>query len=166
VLWLACPPNSGWREFGAEVVLLCGASGLVNLVPFLQLDGYFIVNHALGAANLRTDSYRFCRAVATRLLGRPSTELRAISTRKRWTYGLYGLASVAYGCWLFYRFVWYAYYVAQDAARSTGVLVALVAFVGLLLLLGGLDRRRRRAARAGLGVPAPAARGEAPDHVS
>lgn len=92
VVWLLAPQGGPARGLAASVLLLGSVTAVVNLAPFLQLDGYFAVNHALGMADLRRGSQRFWRLVFT---GRVA-QLRRYSGRDRLAYGGYGLASLCF----------------------------------------------------------------------
>ncbi|GAA1329524.1 M50 family metallopeptidase [Saccharothrix algeriensis] len=85
-------PGGFWRGFTAAVVLFGAVSGLVNLVPFLELDGYHMLNNALGTLDLRGESYRYWG-----LLLRDRSAAREYPAGDRWAYGVYGAASVLFG---------------------------------------------------------------------
>ncbi|MGQ0837531.1 M50 family metallopeptidase [Actinokineospora sp.] len=57
--WLSAEPDSWWRGAAASIVLFGTAGALMNLIPFLQMDGYHMINHALGMDDLRRQSYRY-----------------------------------------------------------------------------------------------------------
>ncbi|HWM00830.1 MAG TPA: M50 family metallopeptidase [Actinophytocola sp.] len=88
--WLA-EPGGAVRGFCAGVLMFGVASSLVNLVPFLQLDGYHMINNALGTLDLRGESYKFCAAVL-----RDRATVRGYPTRDKWAYSIYGLASLLF----------------------------------------------------------------------
>lgn len=136
---------------GTAALLLYGTlSAVANLVPFLQLDGYFMLNHALGMSNLRAESYRFCLLLARRVLRRPGgAGIAAYPRRIRWIYGLYGVSSVLFGVGLTVGFAVYWIGRLRDRAEPPGagtlLLAGLGGVVGVAVVL---VRRRRRAAVA------------------
>jgi putative peptide zinc metalloprotease protein len=90
------PFTAGWRLStpGTPGHALAGSLlfyGLItialNLLPLLRLDGYFMLNHAIGMADLRAETYRFWGALVRR---RPTASYRRAD---RWTYAAYGLAT-------------------------------------------------------------------------
>jgi putative peptide zinc metalloprotease protein len=89
-LWWFTPPGTPLRGLAASMLFLGSVNAAFNLVPFLRLDGYFALNHALGMADLRQESNRFWRLVLTRRW----TMLGQYGRRDRWTYAGYGLASL------------------------------------------------------------------------
>ena len=63
LLWLVTAPGGDPHRFAAFVTLYGGAFALINLVPFLRLDGYFMLGYALGMQNLRGETYRYWAGV-------------------------------------------------------------------------------------------------------
>ena len=135
---------------GTAALLLYGTlSAVANLVPFLQLDGYFMLNHALGMANLRTESYRFCGLLLRRVLRRPGGAGTAAYPRRiRWIYGLYGGSSVLFGAGLAAGFAVYWIGRLRDRAEPPGTGTWLLAVLGGLAGLAVVVVRRRRRAAA------------------
>ncbi len=143
--WWALTSRGGLGHAVASGILLIGsAATLANLLPFLQLDGYMMVNHALGTADLRADSYRWWR----HLLGwhRPEhrSAARAYPRSARWIYTGYGIATglflVAGGALLVT--IWYRTMASWwGAPVAVGLLLGEAAAVTALLVLA--VRRRR-----------------------
>jgi hypothetical protein len=88
--WLG-EPAGFVRGFCAAVLMFGSVSALINLVPFLQLDGYHMINSALGTLDLRGETYRYWAA----LLRAPAS-VRGYPTRDRWAYGVYGVSSLLF----------------------------------------------------------------------
>lgn len=54
--WLAAPEGGAAHTLTSMLLLFGTAAALANFVPFLRLDGYAMLNHALGTENLARDS--------------------------------------------------------------------------------------------------------------
>jgi putative peptide zinc metalloprotease protein len=102
-LWWLASPGSFVRGLAAAMLIFGTLSAASNLLPFLQLDGYSALNHALGTADLNRESYRFLRRVLT---GR-RTALRRYTRRDRWLYCGYGSACVLFWFALGAAWLWW-----------------------------------------------------------
>lgn len=125
----------------AGTMLLFGtATAALNLVPFLRLDGYYMLSHALNLADLRADTYAFWG----RLLRGGPAAVAGYRRRDRLVHAVYGIASVVFAATvltLLVRF-WYA-----SLARWIGpgpAVAVLVAEAVLLLALAAVVARRSR----------------------
>lgn len=96
LVWLAAPGGSDLAGFCAGLLLFGSGTAVANLIPFLQLDGYFMVSHALGLADLRGDGYRYSSQQVRKFFRRPAAGGGSYSRLERWAYGLYFLASVTF----------------------------------------------------------------------
>ena len=56
VFWLLAPEESNAHVFASVLLLFGTVAALSNFVPFFRLDGYSMLNHALGTENLARDS--------------------------------------------------------------------------------------------------------------
>ncbi|KAB2339978.1 M50 family metallopeptidase [Actinomadura rudentiformis] len=108
-LWMLAPEGSALRHAAAALLLFGSLSAVANLIPFLQLDGYFMLNHALGMQNLRLESYRFIRLALLHARQRDAGTAQRLKTyprRVKLIYSLYGLGSIVFGavlaCWFAY----------------------------------------------------------------
>jgi putative peptide zinc metalloprotease protein len=140
------------RDAAGGLLLYGSVSALLNLVPFLQLDGYFMLNHALGMVNLRTESYLFCRQLLRRVLRRPGADLAGYPRRIRWIYGLYGSSSVLFGLALAVAAA--GYWIARLRAEPPGPVAVVAAGTGALASAAVVIRRRRGRRRVAAGSPA------------
>ncbi|GAB3932257.1 hypothetical protein [Micromonospora vulcania] len=141
------------RDLAGTMLLFGTATAALNLVPFLRLDGYHMLSHALNLADLRSDSYRFWG----RLLRGGPRAVVAYRRRERLVYAGYGLASAVFAVTVLTLLVrlWYASLAGWVGAGWA--VAVLVAEAVLLLALAGHLARRRRAADGG----APGGGGEA-----
>lgn len=146
-LWLFATHGSTAQTFGAEVVFFGGINGIVNLIPFLQLDGYHMVNHALGAADLRTDSIRFAHTALTGLWRRDLSAARAYPAGRRWLFGAYAVGSVVYAAGLVARVV-----VLLVIAPPIATYIVL-GVLGTGVVLGVVDRRVAARRETGAATP-------------
>lgn len=142
LLWLVLPDGPA-RVLPAALVLFGAGSAIVNLLPFLQLDGYFMLNHSLNMMNLRQGSYRFWGDAARRLTGRGRPGA-AYPHRVGWAYGLYGAASFVFATVLLIGLVvvWYGQLRGPLGQPLAGVAIA----TGLIVLaVAAFVFARRRA---------------------
>lgn len=139
--WLAAPGGFA-RGFCAAVLMFGSVSALINLVPFLQLDGYHMINNALGTLDLRGETYRYWG----RLLRAPAS-VRGYPTRDRWAYGVYGVASLLFtlGVVAVLAVVWFR--TMRPWFGTVGAAAVLVVeALAVLALLGYAARRSTREA--------------------
>ncbi|MEU1689064.1 M50 family metallopeptidase [Micromonospora sp. NPDC005707] len=129
------------HDLAGTMLLFGTATAALNLVPFLRLDGYYMLSHALNLADLRTDSYRFWG----RLLRRGPAAVRGYRPRDRAAYALYGLASLVFAVTLLTLLVRYWYVTLARWAGGGWAIVILVAEALVLLALAGWLARRRAA---------------------
>ncbi|MGD0244343.1 MAG: hypothetical protein ABSB59_29030 [Streptosporangiaceae bacterium] len=92
VLWLLTSPGSKTHVLSAPLILFGSVAALANLWPFLQLDGYYMLNHSLGMVNLRKASSSYWAQLGRGLLGRGGAR-EAYPPAARRAYFLYGGAS-------------------------------------------------------------------------
>ncbi|MGW3602787.1 metalloprotease [Micromonospora sp. NPDC005161] len=130
------------RDLAGTMLLFGAATAALNLVPFLRLDGYHMLSHALNLADLRADTYRFWGRL---LRGGPAT-VAGYRRRERLIYTGYGLASAAFAVTVLTLLVRF-WYVSLSGWLGPGrAVVVLLAEALLLLVFAGYLARRRRAA--------------------
>ncbi|WDZ84154.1 hypothetical protein [Micromonospora cathayae] len=139
-VWLWAAPGV-LRDLAATILLFGTAAALIGLVPFLRLDGYYMLSHALNLVDLRTDAYRFWG----RLLRGGPRAVAGYRSRDRVAYAGYGLASLVFGVTLLVLLVRYWY---ESLATWVGPFwsVTILAVEAVLAVgaLGWLHRRRSR----------------------
>ncbi|MFJ6195520.1 hypothetical protein [Micromonospora sp. NPDC092111] len=144
-LWALAPDGHTLHSLAGSILLFGTVTAGINLVPFLRLDGYYMLTHALNLADLRGESYRFYG----RLLRGGPAAVAGYPRRDRAAYAGYGLASAVFAvtvCTLLVR-LWYTS-LAGWVGGGWAVLI-LVAEGVLVLLLIGYGVRRRRARSGG-----------------
>lgn len=148
-LWALAPDGGPARRLAASVLVFGTVTAGINLVPFLRLDGYYMLSHALNLTDLRGESYRFYG----RLLRGGPRAVAGYPRRDVVAYAVYGAASLVFGLTvgvLLVRFwhdsltVWVGSTWATVLLVLEGVLVAL--------LLGYAARRGRRRAPTASGA--------------
>ncbi|MEW2475903.1 M50 family metallopeptidase [Micromonospora gifhornensis] len=148
VSMLALVPFAALRLWGppgvlydlAGTMLLFGtATAAINLVPFLRLDGYYMLSHALNLADLRVDSYRFYG----RLLRQGPRAVTGYRIRDRVAFTLYGLTSVLLAGTVLTFLIRYWYTTLANWLTPTWAVVILTTEAVLLAtLITHLTRRR------------------------
>jgi putative peptide zinc metalloprotease protein len=76
-IWFLAPAHTVLHEIAAAALLATVVGALAGLAPIFQLDGYAIINHALGMADLRSDTYQFWGLWLRRKVGRGAYPRRA-----------------------------------------------------------------------------------------
>ncbi|WP_432926548.1 M50 family metallopeptidase [Microbispora sp. CA-135349] len=97
---IAWPLLGGTAADAAGSALLLGSlSGLINLLPFFRLDGYAMLNHALGMRDLQGESLAYVRGLLRR-----DRALPPYPRGQTRIYVIYvtcaALACVAWVCWI------------------------------------------------------------------
>ena len=59
LLWWLAPADSATATFAALTLLVLIGTTLLNLLPFLDLDGYFALSHSLGLLELRQHAFQY-----------------------------------------------------------------------------------------------------------
>jgi hypothetical protein len=140
--WLAAP-GTPLKVFCAAVFTIYNAIALANFIPFVQLDGYFMLSQSLGRPELRQDSFEFWKARLKQWIGK-SLAMTVYSTRDRWVYAIYGALSAVITLLILAKAIhgWHRYFVPfLGETLAYGVVLAITAF----LFLG--ERRRPGAGR-------------------
>jgi putative peptide zinc metalloprotease protein len=142
VVWAATPAG-GVHAVCAGALVVGSLTTLVNLVPFLQLDGYAMLGNALGMADLRQETYRWWRAALRR-------EAAGYRRADRRVYLLYGLASVLCGAaaWAGLLVVWYRQLAGWFGGPAAAIVLAAETAVLLALVAAGLAWAGRKKSRA------------------
>jgi hypothetical protein len=92
--WWAAGDEPLGRPLAAGLLLFGSGASAISLLPVLRSDGYVMLTHALGIADLRRESYRFWRLRLRRRDPAARERLGAYPPRDIRTYTLYGIASL------------------------------------------------------------------------
>ncbi|MFI7606230.1 hypothetical protein ACIBTV_14000 [Micromonospora sp. NPDC049366] len=129
------------RDLAGTMLLFGTATAALNLVPFLRLDGYYMLSHALNLADLRADTYAYWG----RLLRGGPAAVADHRRRDRLVYAGYGLASALFAVTVATLLVRYWYVSLAGWIGSGWAITVLVAeALALLALTAHLTRRHRR----------------------
>jgi len=136
VWWFA--PAGEVRRFAAVLLFVCGIGQLLNVVPFIRLDGYYMLTYALGIVDLRSETARFWK-VLLRWPRRGAGAAR-YGWSARWLYGVYGpVSAICTGALtVILLIVWY-----RLLAYWAGPVFAALVVVGGFTVSGALSVRRR-----------------------
>lgn len=140
--WVLSAGHPASRGLAASLLMFGSVTAWANLVPLLQLDGYYMLAHALRSAELRTDTVRYAALVLRR-----DPRRSAYARADRWIYTVYGAVSAVLvgGGYLTLCVLWYF-----TLDPRTGPVVAAAVPVGVtLLILGFLAYAKRRASQSG-----------------
>jgi putative peptide zinc metalloprotease protein len=144
---LLTPPFIGWWILGSDpflkavsgaIILALAAGTFVNLIPFIQLDGYWILTTVLRMPDLRQDSYIYLKAVALRILhlrtGWPNYSRREIAICT-----IYGSVSALI---TLYAIVGAGFHWHLVFTRLLGESYSWLAVVALVIVFVGLQFKR------------------------
>lgn len=147
VIWRFSTSGTVLYDLTGSLLLFGTVAAGMNLVPFLRLDGYYMLTHALNLTDLRTETYRFYGRL---MRGGPGA-VAGYPRRDQVAYALYGLASVIFVGVLGTLLVRLWYTSLRGWVGSTWAVTILVAEAVLLGLFFwyALRRSRRKAAAAG-----------------
>lgn len=82
-IWKGTPAGDGWHELSALMLTSYNFTGLLNLVPFVQLDGYHMTAFLAGRPLLRADAKQHLKDWARALLGKRPRPTEAYSFNDR-----------------------------------------------------------------------------------
>lgn len=133
-VWWFAAPHSLAAVISAKILLLYNFMTLLNFIPFVQLDGYFMLSHALGMAELRQESHGFLlKAAKHRLLGR-GEGVGSYGRRERRIYGVYGLLSLLMTACVIVFMVTFWYRLAVGRLGSEHAWAVLAGIIVLMAL--------------------------------
>lgn len=128
------PEHSIWFITG----FLCLYSTVINFIPFIKMDGYYILTDLVGIPTLREKSFAYLGQVLGKMIRRPDLTDARIRPNFRekvifWTYGILGMAFTV--LFIAYPIVEFVRIVLSDHASKGGeiffgVIVALALYNG------------------------------------
>ncbi|KUJ37199.1 hypothetical protein ACZ90_69725 [Streptomyces albus subsp. albus] len=139
--------DDGHQEHAlAAALLLFGSGGaLVNMLPFLQLDGYVMLTHALGFADLRRESTTWWRLRLTARRPGVRERLADYPARDARIYAGYGAASVLFLATAYAALMWLWFHSLRHwmgAGWAVAVLAAETAVLAGVAALAAKGRTR------------------------
>src|SRR5579859_188958 len=97
LLWWVAPAHSLLRGLSAIILFGENVSILTNFIPFIDLDGYYILNYALNMVDLRPQAYRFLlRIIRKAFLSKRQEAVPILDSRSFAVYLIYGIGSAIY----------------------------------------------------------------------
>lgn len=94
--WALAPEGSILRDLSALALIILNVQVFFNLIPFLELDGYFMLSHALNMIDLRKEAHQFWLKGGKKLLLRKGVGIDDYARPARKLYLLYGLCSLLF----------------------------------------------------------------------
>ncbi len=149
LLWRISPPGGYLHNLSALVFVFLNLSNIVNFIPFIEMDGYFMLNHALGFLDLRRQSQTYCKRMIQRQFGAQKPVISAYDQRSGPLYIGYGICSLVF-TFLFLLYTGERWLSLLISWLSPTFLWLIVPFLAILLPLRGASalrgmKRQRRA---------------------
>jgi putative peptide zinc metalloprotease protein len=114
VFW-GTAPGTGPHEMAYKVMLITGAAVVViEMMPFIKLDGYYLFCELVGTADLKERSTDFSLAWIKRKIFRMQAEAEYVSHKRAWLYAAYAITSGAYSYLLLLAIALFAYHVLRN----------------------------------------------------
>jgi putative peptide zinc metalloprotease protein len=142
VIWAFAPPESFLSALSALMLTFYNLSAILNLIPFVRLDGYFMLAHALGMTDLRQEAHGYIkRLTKVKFFKQPDTaDLSDWERRLYLAYGIPSLVvSVGFVCLLNHVVMFYPKPIQSEQARTFRygfviVMLLMLAYLAALLL--------------------------------
>jgi len=135
LLWCCSRPGLV-HSLSFNVMVLCSVSTLLfNGNPLLRYDGYHVLADLWEVPNLAEQSRAvLVRAAALAFLGAGGTIDRTLPIKGRWLLGLYGVASLAYRCFITLAILWFVHRITKSYGMSVlGNALAIIVLAGMVL---------------------------------
>lgn len=147
LLWHCGAPGGFMRNYAANLLIWFNIGTLSNLVPFLELDGYFMLAHLLKLPQLKRDSYQFLQTCGLALIGKSA--FPQLSSGLRLIFVAYSIASISFTVFVVAAMAvrWKQFFVGILGQRMGLVLCAAM----VLLFFYNVVRKSSSGARARLG---------------
>jgi putative peptide zinc metalloprotease protein len=114
VFW-GTAPGSGPHELAYKVMLITGVAVVViELMPLIKLDGYYLFCELVGISDLKERSTAFSLAWIKRKIFRIPAESEYVSPKRAWFYAAYAITSGAYSYLLLLAVALFAYHVLRN----------------------------------------------------
>jgi hypothetical protein len=131
ILWIFTPDHSIVHAISTLMLLSFNLMIFINFVPFIELDGYFMLNHALGMADLRKESHQFWKRGLLKIVLKRGSGNVGFSRRDASIYLIYGFFSlIITGAFIVVMaFTWFflvKYWLGSNIAWGLMVLIALI----------------------------------------
>ena len=144
LLWYLTPEQQTLRIFCSYTLLSINVLSLLNLIPFIELDGYLIITYALNMTDLRKDAHALYLSRMKRLFIKSATPIRY--AQRSSTYLIYGAFSLLFtSVFIVYMiFYWFLLFSRWGATPTAGVLYLTAILVFLLFSKPGRDWMQKK----------------------
>lgn len=134
VLWQVSPEKSVVRDLCALMLLIFNIQSLANLIPFIELDGYFMLSHAIDIIDLRRESQQFCLGWLRKFLFKKGGGTVGYGQRGWKIYLIYGILSLTFTC-LFVAYMLFYWFTVIRPWLGNTVTLTLLTIIALLFLI-------------------------------
>ena len=141
LVWIATPQGSLVHTVSALMLLSFNLMIFVNFVPFIELDGYFMLNHILNMADLRKDAHQFWKRAVLKMVLKSGSGNVGFSRRDRCIYLIYGFFSLVITGGFLATMVYYWFFLVKYWLGGPAAL-ALLLLIALVLVYRELGRRK------------------------
>lgn len=122
ILWYVSPADTFLRAVTSLLLLSTGLLSLLNLIPFIQLDGYYMLNYALGMLDMRQESKQYWLEIINKHVLKRGKGVSEYPARAKRIYFVYGILS----------FIFTTCFLAFMLSRWAGVLVERMGTQGII----------------------------------
>ncbi len=98
VIWWFSVPQSWIHRYALIVIAISGVKNLLNLLPLIKLDGYYLLSDMLNVPNLRTRSLQFYKQLILKMV--TGSSVKNVPFRDKMFYLTYGAMAVPFSIWL------------------------------------------------------------------
>jgi putative peptide zinc metalloprotease protein len=110
IIWSGTPAGTFVHEFAYKIMMITGLVVLiVNLNPFIKLDGYYALAEIVGISELKENSTAFVSGWVKKNIFRLPVEYDYIPLRRQFLYAPYALLSGVYSYFLLFAVSRFAY---------------------------------------------------------
>lgn len=135
LIWWQSSVGGFWHGVSSRMLLVYNFFTFLNFVPFVQLDGYFMLCHALGLSELRKESHAYVRQTLQRkLFNWDEGEIVGYSRSEKRLFLIYGICSIVMTIALLGLMITFWYNrMSKRMGSGQATLVVLLILFGLLM---------------------------------
>ena len=110
IIWSGTPAGTFAHDFSYKIMMITGLVVLVvNLNPFIKLDGYYALAEIVGISDLKENSTAYLSGWVKKNVFRLPVEYDYVPPRRRWLYLPYAILSGCYSYFLLFAVSRFAY---------------------------------------------------------
>lgn len=148
IVWFWGPQDASYRGLVAIVLTVYNISIFRNFIPFMKLDGYFMLSHALRMADLREESYSFWKKLFRKLWKGEGDGVGSYYTRSKIIYLWYGLLSFLFTIAFMTTMAYFWFNIVNDRAGPLVAALVLAIPFGRSVYVRLKRRRAKQEAEA------------------